>query len=70
MEDTQARRFQMLVRVNNYGREYLAEFATGSRGHDLFVTLGNIVTELTDHTSAESSGVGAARESSGVKVCG
>jgi hypothetical protein len=68
MNDNQARRFQMLVRANNYGRQHLTEYANGSRGRDLFVTLGGIVTELTDHTSAESSGIGSAREGTATRA--
>lgn len=62
MEENQARRHQMFVRVKSFGADHANDFAPGGLGTQLFADLGGIVSQLENHASAESSSVGAAKE--------
>ena len=58
----------MLARVNNFGAEHSLDFAASGRGRQLFTNLGGMLTEMQDFASAESSGVGTAREGTATRA--
>ena len=62
MNDNENRRYQMFVRVAQFGSSHGADFAANSIGKQLFTNLSNIITELDGHGALEFSGVGAARQ--------
>lgn len=62
MNDQENRRHQMFVRVRNFGTEHKADFAANSKGSELFATLSGIVTQLDEHSAAQTSKSGAAKQ--------
>jgi hypothetical protein len=59
MRDVERRRFEMFVRVRDFGATLAASFAAGSRGSELFATLDGVVEELETQAAAQSSGASA-----------
>jgi hypothetical protein len=62
MNDTENRRHQMFVRVQDFGSGHTADFAPTSLGKQLFTSLASIIDELEDKGAAEVSGVGQSRQ--------
>jgi hypothetical protein len=59
MKEIERRRFEMFVRVRDFGATHGAAFAANSRGAELFAALGGIVEELQGHAAVQSSGTSA-----------
>jgi hypothetical protein len=59
MKDVERRRFEMFVRVRDFGATHGASFAAGSRGTELLATVGASVEELETHAAAQASGASA-----------
>lgn len=59
MEDVERRRFEMFVRVRDFGAAHASSFPAASRGRELFTKVNRVVEELTTHAAAQSSGAGA-----------
>lgn len=62
MKDTERRRYEMLVRVRDFGTAHAAAFAAATRGGELFAALDAVVKELDGHAQAQTSGQSAASQ--------
>lgn len=62
MNDNENRRYQMFLRVQDFGEAHNADFVINSLGKQLFITLAGIVTELAGHSASQVSGVSLARQ--------
>ena len=60
MKDTERRRYEMLVRVRDFGDAHAASFPAASRGGELLTTLGQIVEDLGAHAAQQSASATAA----------
>ena len=67
MNDSQTRKYEMLVRVRDFGATQAASFAESSLGGQKFAALRGVVGELEQHGTAQSSGSSAAKTSTGAK---
>lgn len=61
MEDADRRRFEMLVRVRDFGASHTAAFPNNSRGAELLAALDKTVSELDAHAAAQTSGKSSAQ---------
>lgn len=68
MKDTERRRYEMFVRVRDFGAAHTASFPAVTLGKELFDVLDGIVTELEAQTTAQASGAGAARQGTTVRA--
>ncbi len=68
MKDSVARRFDMFIRVGQYGETHAEAFPAGSRGNEVFAELNSVITQLEEHASAQESGARAAKEGTTVKA--
>ena len=68
MKDTERRRYEMMVRVRDFGAAHAASFPSATISGELFAQLEAIVTELESHAAAQSSGASAAREGTSVRA--
>lgn len=68
MKDSVTRRFDMFIRVRQYGETHAGAFPAGSRGNEVFVELNSVITELESHASAQESGARAAKEGTALKA--
>lgn len=62
MNDNENRRYQMFLRVQDFGEARKADFAPTSLGKQYFTTLAGIITELAGHSASKASGFGLARQ--------
>lgn len=62
MNDTENKRYQMFVRVKNFGISVVGDFAPTSVGGRLFALVEAIANEIESHTSSQVSGFGTARQ--------
>lgn len=67
MNDSQTRKFEMMVRVRDFETTHAASFAASSLGGQRFAALRGIIGELEQHGTAQSSGSSAAKTSTGAK---
>jgi hypothetical protein len=63
MTDNDTRRYEMFLRVRRLGMDEAASLASNSFVGELFNKLGQLITELDSHASAQSSGLNSARQS-------
>jgi hypothetical protein len=68
MKDSDRRRYEMFLRVREFGAAHTAQFPPATLGNELLARLNTIVTELDSHTSAQSSGKRAAQQGAGSKA--
>ncbi len=68
MQDADRRRYEMLVRVRDFGAAHAAAFPAQSRGAELFAALTATVRELDTHATAQTTGQSVARASTGGKA--
>ena len=68
MNDSETRRYEMFLRVREFGTMNASHFPAGTLAADLFTRLQNTIAALDDHTTAQSSGIRAAQESSTSKA--
>lgn len=62
MNDRENRKFQMFLRVQDFGSAHANDFAAASLGKQLFAKLSDIIAEIEGHSASEASGVGLARQ--------
>jgi hypothetical protein len=62
MDDRENLRYQMFLRVRDFGVEHTTDFAADSLGRQLFVKLTGLVSTLEGHAASESSKHGAAKQ--------
>ena len=68
MKDTERRKYEMFLRVREFGVAHAPEFPPTTLAGELFERLGLVINEMNTHTSAQSAGRGGARESTGSKA--
>lgn len=68
MKDIERRKYEMFLRVREFGATRAAEFPAGSLGRELLDRLDAVVTELDAHASAQTSRRGAAQEGTAGKA--
>lgn len=68
MKDSEIRRYEMFLRVREFGTAHAAQFPATTFGGELLARLNTAITELDAHTSAQSSGKRAAQEGAGSKA--
>jgi hypothetical protein len=62
MQDTDTKRFEMFLRVREFGTERDAEFPPTSFAGERLATLGEIINGLETHASAQFSGLSGSRQ--------
>lgn len=62
MNDNENRRYQMFVRVRDFGSAHKGDFAATGLARQLFNTLSTTVDELDNHSTTQASGLGSARQ--------
>lgn len=62
MNDNLRRRYEMLLRVRDFGTRYEALFTEGTRGHQLFGEMDTIITQIEQLATAQQSTDRSARE--------
>jgi hypothetical protein len=62
MTSVDTRRYEMLVRVRDFGAKYAERFPSSSLGGQAFATVTAAVAELSQHTASLLSGRGTTRE--------
>lgn len=62
------RRYEMLLRVRQFGNDQTSAFPDNSLGNQLFATLGQLVNDLETLGVKQVSGLGAARSSTATKA--
>jgi hypothetical protein len=67
MNDSQTRRYDMFIRVGDFGAEHAAAFPPASLGGQKFAALSNVVDELEQHGTTQAASGGAARTSTDAK---
>ena len=68
MNTVDTRRFEMLVRVREFGTIHADLFPASTLGGKAFAALTSAVADLTQHVSAQLSGIGSAREATTSKA--
>jgi hypothetical protein len=68
VNDSERRRYEMFVRVRDFGAAHTDEFAANGRGQELFDSIRNVVSELNSHASAKTSGLGTARRGTATRA--
>ena len=62
MNDTLRRRYEMLLRVQDFGVQHADTFPVTSRGRELFTELNAIIAEIEEKAAAQSSNERGTRE--------
>ena len=62
MNDNLRRRYEMLLRVNDFGTQHAASFPASNRAHELFADLKAITDEIEQLATAQQSNQRSARE--------
>ena len=68
MNDLDTRRYEMFVRVREFGAAHAAQFPAHTLGGELFARLNTIVNELDEHASEQVSGISSAQQSTTSKA--
>lgn len=68
MEDNERRRYEMFMRVREFGASRAAQFPPTTLAGELLASLNTIIQELDTHTTAQASGRSATLESSASKA--
>jgi hypothetical protein len=68
MTDNERRKYEMFLRVREFGAGRAAEFPPSTFAGELFNVINSVVGELAAHATAQSSGMGAAQESTASKA--
>lgn len=68
MNDTERRKYEMFLRVREFGTRRAVEFPANSLGRELLDRLDTVVAEFDAHTSAQTSQRGAAQEGTASKA--
>jgi uncharacterized protein (DUF924 family) len=67
MDDRDLRRYEMVLRVRDYGTEQASSFPATTLGGELFATVSAAAEELAGHIAAHSSGSSSARQGTASK---
>jgi hypothetical protein len=67
MKDTQTRKYEAFLRVQEFGDNHAARIPTETIASELFTRLDEIIEQTNNHSSAQSSGLRAAKEGGTVK---
>ncbi|HEX8649624.1 MAG TPA: hypothetical protein VF708_02205 [Pyrinomonadaceae bacterium] len=67
MKDTQTRKYEAFLRVQEFGNNHAARIPTETIANELFTRLDEIIEQTNKHSSAQSSGLRAAREGGTIK---
>lgn len=67
MDAVERRRYDMLVRVRDFGAENAADFPAGSVGAESFATVGAAVGELDASGATQASGMSSGRQGTAMK---
>jgi hypothetical protein len=62
MKDTERRRFEMFIRVREFGAAHASQFPAGSFAAEQFAALDSAIGALEAHASAQSSGRSGAKQ--------
>lgn len=68
MKDTVRNRYEMFLRVREYGAGHAAEFPPTSLAGELLARLNSVIEEMDTHTAAQASGQSGSMESSASKA--
>jgi hypothetical protein len=68
MKDIEKRKYEMFLRVREFGAGRAAEFPPSTLAGELFNVINGVVGELEAHATAQASGKGAAQESTASKA--
>ncbi len=68
MNTLDTKRYEMFIRVREFGAQYAASFPAASYGAELFEQLGAVVESLRAHALEQSKGRSSVRESSASKA--
>ena len=68
MRDTERRRYEMFLRVREFGASRATQFPLTTLAGELFARLNTVIDELGTHTTAQSSGRSATQQSSASKA--
>lgn len=64
MNDHDTRRYEMLLRVREFGASHASAFPAGSIPMELLARIGAVVDELSTHAVTKTTGLGTTREGS------
>ena len=62
MNELENKRYQMLIRVREFGARHASDFPADSFGGQTFADVGAVITELAGYATTQSVGRGSARE--------
>jgi hypothetical protein len=62
VNDAELRRYEMLIRVRDFGQTHSAAFPTGSLGAELFSEVDTVIGELSGHATAQVSSASSAKQ--------
>jgi len=62
MNELENKRYQMLIRVREFGARHASDFPANSFGGQTFSEVGAVITELAGYATTQSVGRGSARE--------
>jgi hypothetical protein len=68
MKDTEKRRYEMFLRVREFGTSRAAEFPATTLAGGLFTRLNGVIDEMDTHTRAQASGRSSSMHSTGSKA--
>ncbi|HEX8887882.1 MAG TPA: hypothetical protein VF779_01815 [Pyrinomonadaceae bacterium] len=68
MNDNERRRYELFIRVREFGASRTAQFPPSTLAGELFASLNTVIQELDTHTTAQASGRSATLESSQSKA--
>ena len=68
MKDTERRRYEMFLRVREFGLSRAAQFPPNTLAGELFTRLNTVINEMDAHTAAQSSGRSSTQQSSTSKA--
>ena len=62
MNDSELRRYEMLIRVQDFGKAHAAAFPANTLGAELFTEVTSAIAELSSHASAQVSSASSAKQ--------
>ncbi|HJQ24417.1 MAG TPA: hypothetical protein VKA60_10920 [Blastocatellia bacterium] len=68
MDSSEMKIFEMFTRVRDFGAAHAADYPAESLGGRMFAEIGSVIEALNAQTAAQTSGLAAARETTGSKA--
>lgn len=62
MNDAELRRYEMLIRVRDFGQTHSAAFPANTLGTELFTEIASVIAELSSHATAQVSSASSAKQ--------